>query len=423
MKVLRPYQKDCIEKLKESFGKFTKHLIVLPTGSGKTFTITSFLRLKNKKALFIAHTVEILDQTRREFCKNLEPDSFEVMSIQKANRNLKYLVEQNFEIIIIDECHRAAAKSYIKLVQTLQKRKVHLIGLTATPFRSDKKSIYEIFGLPIFSRSILDLIEERYLCDFKGFRIRTNTSLKGISTKEGDFITAKLSAVINVKNRNDLILKEYKKLPITCKVVVFCAGVEHAKTLNNLFIENGIDSGMVYGSLEKLKRDKIIYKFKKGELKIIFNCQILTEGFDEPSIDTIFMCRPTLSKTLYMQMIGRGARLSPNKSFCNVYEFTDNDYDVCSIEDILDKPEKKYLINHGESLKDYSKRIKELEDEGIEIHKEEIKIIRKSFQEKEATSWQLDHLRKYGIKFKLPLSEHSANILLGAKNGSNFKKN
>lgn len=413
MKSLRPYQILAIEALKRDLEKDCKHLLVLPTGSGKTYTISSFLKNFKSKFLFIAHTREILNQSHKQFSNDLDPNLFTTLTPQAVLKNIDSLKKQKYKFIIFDECHRAAAKSYLKIIENFNSQSIHFIGLTATPFRTDKKSIYKIFGLPCFSVSIIDLINENYLCDFKGYRIRTNTSLKGISTQNGDFAPGKLAAVINVKNRNEIILNEYKKLDPKNKTLCFCCTVAHATDLNKIFIDAGFNSAIVHGKLKTNHRNRIINDFKLGKLRILFSCQILTEGFDEPSIDTLFLCRPTVSKTLYMQMIGRGARLFPTKTYCDVYEFTDNDYDVCSLEDLIDSPVKKLKIENSEKITSYARRVKELEDEGVEILKEEINLIKKhNFYEKPATEWQINQLTKMGKKFKLPISEHSANILL-----------
>lgn len=413
MKELRPYQILAIDALRRDLKKSTKHLLVLPTGSGKTFTISSFLENFEAKFLFIAHTREILNQAHIQFCSKFNSENFKTLSPKAVLKNIRDLQRENFRFIIFDECHRAAAASYLKIMEYFQSPDIHFIGITATPFRTDKKSIYEIFGFPCFSVSLLDLIEEGYLCDFNGYRVKTNISLRGISTQNGDFMASRLSPVINVKNRNELILNEYKKLSHDNRTICFCCSIQHATDLNKLFSQSGIKSDVIHGSLKTEQRNSIINNFRNRKLNVLFSCQILTEGFDEPSINTIFMCRPTLSKVLYMQMIGRGSRLYPHKTHCDIFEFTDNDYDVCSLEDLVNSPIKKIKIQHGESLAKFSRRLKELEEKGLETFKEEIKIVKKiDFYQKPATEWQINELKKRGKKFKLPLTEYSANKLL-----------
>lgn len=408
---LRPYQIKAIEDAVFELKTSKKHLVVLPTGSGKTIVLAEIIKILNKKTLVIAHSREILSQIKKSIkTMNVNVDVI-VKSIQSFNSNYISKFEENIELVLIDECHRSCAKSYKKIIDYFCKgRGALLCGFTATPFRTDGQSIYEIFGFPDNKISLLDLIEEGFLCDFRGYRVKTNTSLKGISTKSGDFIESRLSAVINVKNRNELIVNEYLKIAGQEKTLVFCSNISHAKELKKEFQSKRISCECVHGKMNKNERDLILHKFKSGEVQVVNNCQILTEGFDEPSITCLIMARPTTSKVLYMQMIGRGSRNFPGKDHCKVIEFTDNDYDVCHLEYLIDSKISKFTVENGQSFLKRSKEALILLQEGKEIIVENIQFIKpKSIYEKTATPWQRHILKELNIKHEEPLTEFMAN--------------
>ena len=389
--ILRDYQLEAVQEICEGFQHKNKQLCVLPTGSGKTVVFSNVVGNLRKKTLIVAHTSELINQIKSSISREVVDMSCDIYhysyhlnsdvvicSFHSAimGKTLEKLKNQNFELLIIDECHRAACKGYKKIISKLGFENKNLLGVTATPFRTDKKSVYEIFGLPTFEIDILEMIGKNFLCDFKGYRIKTDTSLKGLRTQHGDFQASKLEPVINTANRNSLIVESYMKVSPNEKALCFCSGVQHAKDLRDEFRRRGISCESMSGRMGKQSRKDVIRNFKEGKIQVLTNCNILTEGFDEPSITSLIMARPTMSKTLYMQMIGRGSRTFPGKKFCKVIEFTDNHFDVCSIEDIVSGAKGKVTIEEGESLTDFKDRAtKELELIGTSTVVEDMPII------------------------------------------------
>ncbi len=345
-KILRPYQIKAIDSICDGFNKDKKQLCVLPTGSGKTVIFSNIIKKLKCKTLIIAHTKELIEQISKTLsieCDGITHQIYKsrgkyeseviICSIQSAIRkgSLKNLKNQEFDLLVIDECHRSCSKSYRKIIDYLGFNNKKLLGVTATPFRTDSQSVYEIFGFPTFSMSIINMIEEGFIVDFSGYRIKTNISIHGIRKSKGDFISSKLDSIINVKNRNQIIINEYAKLASGEKTIAFCVSIKHAQDLKKEFLLRGISCENIDGKMSFFKRKNILERFKNGDIKVITNCNLLTEGFDEPSVSCLLMCRPTISKSLYIQMIGRGSRLYPDKNLCKVIEFTDNDFDVCNI--------------------------------------------------------------------------------------------
>lgn len=408
---LRRYQEEVISSVNARFLTETKGMCVLPTGSGKTVIFTSLAKQLNKKTLAVGHTNEIISQIK-ETAKRVGTDLIEAISIQKLSypSHRSKIVSAGFEMLIIDECHRAHAKTYKSLMALLPNSKI--LGFTATPFRYDKKKLSELFGDTICSISIPQMIDEGFLCDMEGYRASVKCSLQKISRTKGDFSVRGLTAVINFKNRNEVIVNKYLDLARGEKSICFCASVEHAQDLKKEFIEKGVCAEIIHGGLSKNHRESILKKFKSGEIRVLTNCQVLTEGFDEPSVTCLIMARPTLSKTLYLQMIGRGFRPSPGKEVCKVIEFTDNDYDVCFLEEIFESRIPNFKLKTGERVSDGFRQIKSLLDVSGEVILERKIIVPKSIYQRPASHWQLKELTNRKIKFPNNVTDFMATQLL-----------
>lgn len=424
--ILRDYQSKIIEEVLENFKTLPRQLIVVPTGGGKTVIFSSIVARLGLKTLVLAHTNELVEQATKTL-RQIAPRVFwEVMTIQKASiqSNKESLAKEGFGLIIVDECHRIAAPSYQGLINLCPQAK--LLGVTATPYRGDGSRISDLLALPVESVSLIEMIKDGYLCDFEGYRVATTTSLKGISTKSGDFVTSRLEPVINVKNRNELIVREYQKIAPGEKALCFAVNIKHAYELMRSFNQEGIVAAAIHGNLgtgasiikhghiqTKDARKRLLREFKEGRIQVMVNCQVLTEGYDEPSIKCLLMARPTMSKLLYTQMIGRGSRTFPGKEKCKVIEFTDNNYDVCNLGSLLDAKMNKFNLNFGERLTSFKERCeKELLDQRQETVVEKIDITPISIMEKLASEWQKEFLKSLAIEFSDQLTEFQANKLI-----------
>ena len=435
---LRDYQKECIQAITKS--EKQSRLIVMPTGSGKTITFLSYLINTGKKALILAHTVDLVRQTY-EVLKSMNPkfhfdvlnkntDLFKtqiiVSTIQSlmCGNTLKKLKNIGIDILIIDEAHHALSNSYLKAIQELEfnanKQKI-LLGFTATPMRGDTRNLNEVFEEEVYRKEIFELIEKGILTDIKGYRIKTGVNLTGIRTQYGDFSQSELTAVVNTEERNELALKSFFDICPNKKTIIFCTNIKHSEDIAKVFIKNGIKCKAVHGKLPRNKRFQIIEDFKKGNIQVITNCQLFTEGFDEPSIEAIIMARPTKSLPLYLQMMGRGIRISPGKKYCTLIELTDNSYQICSLPKLIhENADKSKPYRDGESLLGYNKDIRENHAEIIssdfQIHKLEFKpfeLLEKSKSTKGmATENQIELLKKFKIDFVPPLSYSMASLML-----------
>ncbi len=423
---MRDYQGKACENVIQGFKNAQKQLIVLPTGSGKTFIFWNIIKKMGLKTLILVHTKELLEQglsTGKKFFPDIYCCSFKkrikgcqvhINTIQSSvyPQNLSALKAENYSLIIVDECHRSGSKSYRKIFDELNVSDKYLLGCTATPFRSDGQSIYEIFGYPEFTMTIQEMIKLGYLCDLEGYRVKTNCSMKGVRKNKGDFQQNQLESVINVKNRNELIVKEYLKTSPNEKAIVFCISVNHANEIRNEFLARGIACQAVHGNMPDKERERYLKDFREGYIKILANCQLLTEGYDEPSITTLLMARPTCSRTLYIQMIGRGSRLFPTKKICKIIEFTDNTFEAFDLASCLESNKRNLPMEEGERFSDFYTRIEEMPEGSQETISLKETIIPSFMIARAATSWQIKELQRRGVKFIEPLMESTANFLL-----------
>jgi hypothetical protein len=235
---------------------------------------------------------------------------------------------EEFSIVVVDEAHHAVAPSYRRIFDHFGLFEPHvsryLIGFTATPRRGDKQGLGEVFEEVCYARDMREMIVDRYLCPITGWRVDTDLSLDNVRVRHGDFIESQLARVVNMPLRNRLLVKAYRDFGPGRRTIVFCVDVAHAKDVHRAFADAGIRAAPVWGELSRDQRRSTLAAFSAGEIDVVTNCNVLTEGFDEPRVDCVIMARPTRSKLLYAQMVGRGTRLHAGKKDLIVIDVADN---------------------------------------------------------------------------------------------------
>jgi superfamily II DNA or RNA helicase len=352
---LREYQRECIESIFKAYKSGNNRLICsLATAAGKTIIFANFINEVDCRTLILAHTQELLDQAKEKinmFCPDLDVGivnsdfkQFEkqvvVCSIQAAAvpANLTQLQSQNFQVLVYDECHHAASDSARIILDSLGFGKGTnklLVGFTATAFRQDKKGLGEIFDKVAYEKNTKELIEEGYLVKPKGFKIATDIDLSKIKTEDGDFQKTALAEIMDTPAMNETIVNAYIERAYGLKTIVFGVNIKHAENISKAFNSVGISSKLVSGDTQREDRKQILEEYQAGQIKVLCNCQVLTEGFDAPSTECIIVARPTKSKGLYQQMLGRGLRLWPNKKECIVLDFCDKNHSICNVATLL----------------------------------------------------------------------------------------
>jgi len=378
---LRPYQREALQAINDFSEKgINKQLVVLPTGSGKTVIFSHLPQFKQNSLpmLVLAHRAELLYQAKEKISwSNPELDiqieqadnvagycdvvvaSVPTLGRAESERILKY-PKDYFKSIVIDEAHHAAAPTYRRILDYFNAPFV--LGVTATPQRSDNTRLTDVFDEIVYYKTIQNLIEDGYLCSLVGYRIKTNTDISGVATNEGDYVASQLEDAIDTPERNAHIVAAYNSLVPESKAIVFCAGVKHANNLATSFASSQIDTEVILGATDSDARRDILARFRSGETRVLINVGVLTEGFDEPTVETIILARPTRSTLLYTQIVGRGTRLHEGKPHCTILDFADTTKGKkpIGLPSLLGLPPEFDL--QGQDLIEVAKKYKELED-------------------------------------------------------------
>jgi superfamily II DNA or RNA helicase len=275
-----------------------------------------------------------------------------VGSVQTVSReNRLEQLPTDFDFIVSDEAHHSAATTYQRIYKylgvmaeegsELRTDTLHL-GVTATPQRTDKIGLSDIFDKIIFHRSIQDFMPD-YLCDLRCIQITTYINIDGVETWAGDLRTEQLSALLNTANCNELIVEAWKEHALGRLTLVFTTDVAHARDLCETFKANDIKAAWVCGETPLDERRDILARFAQGEIEVLTNCAVLTEGYDNPALDCIILARPTKSTLLYTQMIGRGTRTYPNKKDCLILDVAcvSTEHDLVSFPSLFGLPLKE----------------------------------------------------------------------------------
>ncbi|MBC8229495.1 DEAD/DEAH box helicase [bacterium] len=285
-----------------------------------------------------------------------------VGSVQTVSReNRLEQLPTDFDFIITDECHHGAAATYKRIYdylgimagdgEDIQSNALHL-GVTATPERTDKIGLDDIFDEIVFHRNIQDFIPD-YLCDLRCVQVMTYVNVDGVETWAGDLRIEQLSALLNTGNCNELIVQAWKEHALKADrsalssqgrlTLVFTTDVAHARDLCLTFQANDIKASWVCGETPIDERRDILAKFAQGEIEVLTNCAVLTEGYDNPALDCIILARPTKSTLLYTQMLGRGTRTYPGKEDCLILDVSciSTEHDLVSFPSLFGIPLKE----------------------------------------------------------------------------------
>lgn len=306
---LRPYQKECIDIIaKQEPGSY---LINMATGLGKTVTFANIPR--KGRMLLLSHREELVKQPAKYFnCSygiemaSSRSNGEEVVSasVMSLVRRLNRFNPNDFDIIIVDECHHSVAPTYRKILNYFNPRLV--LGFTATANRADKQVLGEIFEKIIYDRDLKWGIDNGYLSPIRAERVDLKLDMDKIRQINGDFDPKQLAKAVDTPARNKAIAKAYQDLAVG-QTIIFAASVAHANHIAQYIPDSVVVTG------ETSNREQIIKDFTARKFRCLINCMVFTEGTDMPLIETVMICRPTCNHSLYAQMIGRGLRLSDGK--------------------------------------------------------------------------------------------------------------
>ena len=305
---------------------FRRGLVVLATGMGKTWLSAFDAQAMNaKRVLFVAHREEILLQAEETFLC-IQPDAkvgryrgntrdfdadylFASIGTLGKIEHLKNFATDRFDYIVVDEFHHAAARTYQQLLGYFNPR--FLLGLTATPERTDQSDILSLCDDNlVYCKELFEGINAEILSPFSYYGIGDNeVDYTAIPWRNGKFDAEALLHQMATNARAKFVLNHWQKYQQT-RTLAFCISKKHADFMANFFNKMGIKAASVHSD-STLRRNEAISALKKGDIKVLFSVDLFNEGVDIPSIDTVLMLRPTESKIVFLQQLGRGLRLSP----------------------------------------------------------------------------------------------------------------
>lgn len=334
---LREHQEDALKAFSDLRDKgITIALLAHATGTGKTVTAIADARRVGGRTLFIVHTKDLVVQAATRF-QELWPDvsvgrfldavrdtdeHVIVGTVQSVSKNLASFKPDEFDYLIIDEAHHATADTYQQVLKYF--RPHFTLGLTATEDRADGLSALEVFRNAAHRLSLREAVERGELVPIRCVRVDTNVDLTKVRFNEVQYNRRDLEEAILVPGRDQLILDTYLDHVRGRKAVVFCVNVRHGETVADLFRARDIPARSVSGRMPAKDRAAILDEFAAGTIRVLCACDLLNEGWDCPDIEVLFMARPTLSKVIYLQQLGRGTRKSSGKESLIVFDFVDN---------------------------------------------------------------------------------------------------
>lgn len=333
---LRPYQQKSIDLLREKYIEgVRKVVLVIGCGGGKTNIAAEMIKhaaKKNSKVIFLAHRRELITQCRDRL-KLFNIDASLILSGHKRDysniiqvASIQSLLRQDLPdaaIVFVDECHTSTSKGYQDVINEYHKKGSFIIGLTATPFRTDKKGlglVYDDFIQPITNT---ELVEQKAFLPTKVYGAG-RISTKKFKTKMGEFDSADVMRAFDVNNVYINLIANYKKYANNLQTIVFCQNVEHSIKTRDCFRENGYNAEHIDADTNDLDRDRIIKEYREGKVQILCNYGILAEGFDVPSTMCVIINCATTSRIKWIQGCGRAQRLFKDKEFGIIIDMADN---------------------------------------------------------------------------------------------------
>lgn len=398
---LRPYQQDALDGVCAALRECDSTLLTLPTGCGKTVVFSAAAKIAKKRVMIVAHRDELITQGADKLSmvtgerpgiekaeqysneRSMFPTKCVVASVQTLNarmgdsRRFDRFDPNDFSLLIIDEAHHAVATSYRNVIEHFQKNpSLKLVGVTATPDRSDEIAMKTVFESVAYEYGLIDAIRDGWLVPIRSMPAKiVGLDLGSLRDVAGDFHQGELSQIMEEEKNLHAVATETLNRIGDRKVLVFCVSVAQSERLAEIFDRHqpGI-ARFVSGETPADDRRQMFRDFDAGRFRILVNCMVATEGFDCPSIGMVVIARPTKSRSLYAQMVGRGTRplpgtvdgpetaserraaiLSSGKPDCIVIDFCGNTgrHSLAGLPDILG----------GKMPEEAVRRVREMQDD------------------------------------------------------------
>jgi superfamily II DNA or RNA helicase len=380
---LRPYQRQCLAAIKENLANGVyRQLVVAATGTGKTAILSNLPEaLGISRMLVLAHRDELINQAAEKLLHwnptlKIAIEAGEQTSSANADvvvasvatlgrsgsKRLNRFPQDWPEAVVVDEAHHSTSTSYRNIFGYFgllrPGNRTLLLGVTATPFRADGEDLSEIFERVAFEYGIRPAIEDGWLSDVCGLRLKTHSRLDAVKQRAGDFASDELAKAVNTPQRNAGIVKGWLEHAAERPTLAFTVDIRHAQDLATEFCSHGVKAEAVWG--DDPDRLAKISRFRDRQTHVLTNCALLTEGFDAPLTSCVIMARPTRSQGLYMQCIGRGTRLDEGKIDTLVIDVVDvsSRFSLANVAKAMGLPENLDL--KGRPAHKTAKRLEEV---------------------------------------------------------------
>jgi superfamily II DNA or RNA helicase len=336
---LRDYQREALDAVEEATRRgIRRQLIALPTGTGKTVILSYIVHRRRGRILILVHRDELVQQTLAKLTL-IAPDLH--TGVVKAERNdtdaavigasiqtlsrerRREQLPTDISTVIVDESHHASADIYRRVLEhvgSFQPDGPLTIGVTATPERADGKPLGDVFEEIVYTMTLLDAIQRGYLVDLRAVQVKLKLDWSAIRSRHGDFADGDLADAMETANAPQHAVSAWLEYAAGRSTVLFAPTVAMAQLMAAAFRAAGIAAEALDGTTPTEERRAILARLASGETTVVTNCGVLVEGFDCPRVSCIVIARPTMSRPLYVQMIGRGTRLHPGKDDCLILD-------------------------------------------------------------------------------------------------------
>ena len=331
------YQEDMKERIEKALRLHRSVMAQMPTGTGKTYLLTavidSFVSNNPKEKVWIvAHRRELvsqIDETVRKFHSYSASNTSSLLSSVKA-MSIQWLMRHYDEIeeepgmIVIDEAHHALAKTYKEMWERFPKAK--FLGLTATPCRLNGKGFTDLFDVLVQSWAVPEFIGKGRLATYDFVSIKsdgvTQRLIDSLQKRgaDGDYQNKEMDMLLNKKPSIERLYRSLEEYGKDRKGIVYAINISHAQKITKLYQEHGVKAIAIDSKTPAMERQQDIEAFKKGDIQVLVNVDIFSEGFDCPDVEFVQLARPTLSLAKYLQMVGRGLRIAKGKKNCVIID-------------------------------------------------------------------------------------------------------
>ena len=331
------YQEDMKERIEKALRLHRSVMAQMPTGTGKTYLLTavidSFVSNNPKEKVWIvAHRRELvsqIDETVRKFHSYSASNTSSLLSSVKA-MSIQWLmrhyddIEEEPGMIVIDEAHHALAKTYKEMWERFPK--ANFLGLTATPCRLNGKGFTDLFDVLVQSWDVPEFISKGRLATYDFVSIKsdgvTQRLIDSLQKRgaDGDYQNKEMDMLLNKKPSIDRLYRSLEEFGKDRKGIVYAINISHAQKITKLYQEHGVKAIAIDSKTPATERQQDIEAFKKGDIQVLVNVDIFSEGFDCPDVEFVQLARPTLSLAKYLQMVGRGLRVAKGKKNCVIID-------------------------------------------------------------------------------------------------------